>query len=82
MRSFVGNIIQLRTPTTRIVVVSSQARAALNDRQLEALTRHAEEIVTVDIGTIEKYGGGSVRCMLAELLLPRKSGPDGLVPSD
>jgi hypothetical protein len=81
MRSFVGNIMQLRTPTNRILVVSSQARAALNDMQLEALARHAEEIVTVDIANIESHGGGSVRCMLAELLLPRKSGPDGLVPS-
>jgi hypothetical protein len=30
----------------------------------------------VDVGTIERVGGGSVRCMMAEIFLPRTMRPD------
>jgi hypothetical protein len=79
LRSFAGNLLQLRGGKQRIIVLSSQARASLDDRQLEALGRHGE-IVSVDVGTIEANGGGSVRCMLAEIFLPKKAQP-ALVPT-
>lgn len=81
LKSFCGNLIQLRSQDKRIIVLSQQAFAGLDERQLESLGRHGE-LVTVDIGTIESNGGGSVRCMLAELLLPRKSMPAGSLPLD
>ena len=81
LSSFCGNLIQLRSGEKRIIVMSRQAFAGLDERQLEALRRHGE-LVTVDIRTIESYGGGSIRCMLAELLLPRKVIPVGTQPSD
>jgi hypothetical protein len=40
-------------------------------RSLEVLRRCVERIVTVPVPTIEDLGGGSVRCMLAEVFLPR-----------
>jgi hypothetical protein len=81
LRSFVGNLIQLRADERRFIALSRQARAALKDSQLEALSRHGE-LVTLDVRTIEANGGGSVRCMLAELLLPRKTQPEGTIVLD
>jgi hypothetical protein len=70
--SFVGNLLQLRTGDQRIIVLSTRAHAALTPRQKEALGRHGK-LVALDIGTIESAGGGSVRCMLAEIHLPPKA---------
>jgi len=81
LKSFVGNVLQLRAGEEPIIVMSRQARVALSDRQVEALERHGR-LVSVDVGTFEKLGGGSIRCMLAELLLPRKLEPAGIVPKD
>jgi hypothetical protein len=81
LSAFCGNLIQLRSADKRILVMSRQAFRAFDDRQLEALGRHGE-LVTVDVRTIELYGGGSIRCMLAELFLPRKSVPVGTCPTD
>ena len=71
LKSFCGNLIQLRAGAKRIILLSRQARAGLTEHQVEALTRHGE-LVTAELRTIETYGGGSARCMLAELFLPRK----------
>jgi hypothetical protein len=46
--------------------MSSTARASFSTSQMEAIARFAEPVV-VDIPTIEKYGGGGIRCMIAEL---------------
>jgi hypothetical protein len=72
LKSFSGNLIQLRAGDRKIIALSRQAQAGLDDEQKEALGRHGK-LVTVDLRTIETYGGGSVRCMLAEIFLPRKS---------
>jgi hypothetical protein len=72
LRSFCGNLIQLRAGEAPIIALSRQARAGLDDDQAEALARHGK-LVTVDLRTIETFGGGSARCMLAEIFLPRKS---------
>jgi hypothetical protein len=63
----------LRGSKGNIIVLSRQAHAALTKQQIEALERHAR-LVPVPVDTIESNGGGSVRCMLAELFLPRKAG--------
>jgi len=52
--------------------MSKRARQGLDEHQVAALRRHGN-LVSVDVGTIETFGGGSVRCMLTELLLPRKT---------
>lgn len=72
LRSFCANLLQLRAGDKRLIVMSKQARQALDEHQVGALSRHGE-LVSVDVGTIEAFGGGSVRCMLTELRLPRKA---------
>jgi hypothetical protein len=52
--------------------MSQQALDALTAEQRATLESSAGPIVAASIPTIEKLGGGSVRCMLAELHLPKK----------
>jgi hypothetical protein len=56
----------------RIVVMSQQAFDSLRDEQAELLEQNGR-IVTAAIDDIESSAGGSVRCMLAEVHLPRAS---------
>lgn len=68
MNAFAGNMLALQTETGEIIAMSDQARRSLDREQLAVLERHGR-IVSADIGTIERYAGGSVRCMLAENFL-------------
>lgn len=72
LESFCGNVIQLRSGERRLILMSTRARAAFSKRQLDALQGHGR-IVSINLDTIERHGGGSIRCMLAELFLPRKT---------
>jgi hypothetical protein len=70
MASFAGNILELRDASGRpVIAMSAQARAALRPDQIEALSVHGR-IVASAVPTIETAGGGSVRCMIAEVFLP------------
>jgi hypothetical protein len=53
--------------------LSAAALASLVAPTRRALEAYGE-LVTADIATIEQLGGGSVRCMLAEVALPRAAG--------
>ena len=67
MYDFCGNVLELENPKgERFVVMSEGARRSFRPDQLAALSRHAEPL-HVDLTTIETHGGGSARCMLAEL---------------
>lgn len=69
---FAGNMLQVvGSNDQRLVVMSSAAFHALDEKQVEQLSRHGK-IVHSDIHTIEKLGGGSARCMMAEVFLPTK----------
>ena len=70
MRQFAGNVLELTTPSGRILVMSSTALGSLSARQRAQLESHAR-IVEVAIPHIETIGGGGVRCMLAEIHLPK-----------
>ena len=73
MNRFAGNMLQLQNEMGEtVLVMSKQARNALNDSQLDILQSLNNHIVSPDVSTIERYGGGSVRCMMAEVFLPRK----------
>ena len=50
--------------------MSASARGSLMPAQVAVLESHCR-LVVADIPTIERVGGGGVRCMLAEVLLPR-----------
>jgi hypothetical protein len=56
----------------RVVAMSTRARDSLSPQQRELIEMHAGPIVAAPIPTIETLGGGSVRCMLAEIHLPAK----------
>lgn len=69
LRAFSGNMLELTTPSGPIIVLSSGADQALDDQQRSALANHGR-LVTAAVPTIERIGGGGVRCMLAEIHLP------------
>ena len=67
MHSFAGNILQVFSRSGEsIILMSAAAQSALDGVALEALRRHGK-IVACAIPTIEQYGGGSARCMIAEV---------------
>ena len=71
MNGFAGNLLALSAHDgAPIVALSGAALAALAPEKRRRLERHGT-LVAVDIPTIERLGGGSVRCMLAEIFLPR-----------
>jgi hypothetical protein len=71
MCAFAGNVLWLKSIRGEpLLVLSSTAAGRLRRSQLAALERVAE-LVVVTVDTIEWFGGGSVRCMLAEIHLPR-----------
>ena len=66
---FLGNAIELiNNEGTKICVMSSTAYSVLTDEQKNIIEKY-DVIVPVDVKTIEKYGGGSARCMIAELFI-------------
>jgi len=67
MHHFAGNMLQVGNQAgTQYLVMSQTAFNSLTDQQKERIT-HYNEIITASIPTIEKYGGGSARCMMAEI---------------
>jgi hypothetical protein len=73
LHAFAGNMLELRGASGTVIALSTAALASLDVARRRALERHGE-LVAADVGTIERYGGGSVRCMLAEVHLPRSGG--------
>jgi hypothetical protein len=72
MMSFAGNMLQVRNDFDEtFLVMSKQAYDSLHPAQIAHIQRHTE-ILYADIKTIETYGGGSARCMLAELFFDKK----------
>ena len=65
--SFAGNLIQLGDNKNKIIVISELAYSSLNNHQKNILSAESK-IVNIPIPTIQKCGGGSVRCMIAELI--------------
>jgi hypothetical protein len=73
LAAFAGNMLELRSARAGgVVAMSTGARDSLSPQQRELIELHAGSIVAAPIPTIETLGGGSVRCMLAEIHLPRK----------
>ncbi len=71
LHAFAGNKLELRgRDGARVLAMSRQARASLDASQAAVLEANAI-LVSSRIDTIEAAAGGSVRCMLAELHLPR-----------
>jgi hypothetical protein len=70
MGAFAGNMLQVGTAEGgTVLVMSAKARSVLTDEQLDQIERYTT-IVSPAIPVIETYGGGSIRCMMAEVFLP------------
>ena len=68
MHAFAGNILQVfNRKGESLMLMSATAEAALQGPALDALRRHGR-ILACAIPTIEKYGGGSARCMVCEIM--------------
>jgi hypothetical protein len=68
--NFAGNAIELHDRGgTKVLVLSSRAAGALTNKQTETLGRYAR-LVPLELPTIE-LAGGSARCMIATIHLPR-----------
>jgi hypothetical protein len=67
--SFAGNLLELDGGHGPVIALSAAALRSLTPATRAALERHGR-IVAADVATIERLGGGSVRCMLAEVALP------------
>ncbi|MAU63508.1 MAG: amidinotransferase [Flavobacteriaceae bacterium] len=66
LKLFAGNMIELRQNKISFLFMSETAYLSLDKDQLERLSTHSN-LVYSSVKTIEKYGGGSVRCMIAEI---------------
>ena len=67
MSNYLGNCIQLIDKYGNpILVMSTTAIESITSHQLNMISKHTD-IIHSDIRTIEKYGGGSARCMIAEI---------------
>lgn len=68
MESFAGNMLQVISKADRklILVMSQQAFESLEPAQITQLLKHTT-LLHSDLRTIETYGGGSARCMMAEI---------------
>jgi hypothetical protein len=72
MTSFAGNMLELAgAGGERLLALSARALDALDPEQRATLEARCR-LVPVPVATIEASGGGSVRCMLAEIHLPRR----------
>ncbi|SHG27637.1 hypothetical protein SAMN05444396_10756 [Flavobacterium segetis] len=71
MNNFAGNMLEvLGANDKRYVIMSAAAHQSLTPKQIEQLEKHAE-ILSSSLDTVEACGGGSARCMMAEIFLPK-----------
>lgn len=72
MLNFAGNMLMVKNnDQKRFLIMSDSALKSLTAQQISNLEEKAE-IIAVDLGFIETLGGGSARCMIAEIHLPKK----------
>ncbi len=70
VNSFAGNMLEVKgEDDKRFIVMSTAAYNSLTEDQIAKLSAHAE-ILHSSLDTIESCGGGSARCMMAEIFLP------------
>jgi hypothetical protein len=75
MSTFCGNVLELQNNDGELfLAMSKTAFENFTDEQKTTLSKD-KVLLPFDISTIETVGGGSVRCMLGEVFLPRKHAP-------
>lgn len=72
VNNFAGNMLEVRGENDkRYLIMSAAAYKSLKPVQIEKLEYHCE-IISSSLDTIEACGGGSARCMMAEIFLPKE----------
>lgn len=72
MHEFAGNMLQVQGAFgKKYLVMSNSAHNSLNPNQVKRIEKHCE-ILSSSLTTIETCGGGSARCMMAEIFLPKE----------
>ena len=72
VEKFAGNMLELLNDKGEsVLVMSKSAENSLSENQKNTITNYSK-IISSDINTIELCGGGSARCMVAEIFLPKK----------
>ena len=70
MANFAGNMLQVKGKDNKLYLVMSEAaHNSLSQAQIISIEKHCE-ILSSSLETIETCGGGSARCMMAEVFLP------------
>jgi hypothetical protein len=73
MHHFAGNMLQLiGADQKRYMVMSTQAYHCLTEAQIKSIEKYCD-ILHSSLETIETCGGGSARCMMAEVFLPQSN---------
>jgi len=68
-----GNMLQVRnSKNERFLVMSDRAYQSLSIKQLGQIMKYNNDIIHSKIYLIEEIGGGSARCTMAEIFLPKK----------
>ena len=67
---FAGNMLQVQGDK-KYLIMSESAFNTLSEKQIQKIESYCS-ILYSDLKTIEKFGGGSARCMMAEIFLPLK----------
>ena len=71
VKQFAGNMLQVQTKDNqRYLIMSTSAYESLTQTQVTAIEKHSK-ILHSSLRTIETCGGGSARCMMAEVFLPK-----------
>ena len=72
VNNFAGNMLEVKgTDDRRFLIMSASAHQSLTKKQIAQLEEHIT-IVSSSLDTIEACGGGSARCMMAEIFLPKE----------
>ncbi|UXX79746.1 arginine deiminase-related protein [Reichenbachiella carrageenanivorans] len=70
---FAGNMLQVENKSgDRLMVMSEAAYGSLTEEQKGKILNYNKDIIFSSLDTIEALGGGSARCMMAEVFLPKK----------
>ncbi len=79
MASFAGNMLEVQGKNGEpFIVLSESALKSLKKAQLRALEQHGT-LLDCPVPVIEKVGGGSVRCMMAEMFLPLQQSDENIL---
>jgi len=73
LHAFAGNMLEVPAPGAPRLLMSARAAASLHDAQRRQIAAAGVAPLAVDLPVIEQLGGGSIRCMVAEVPLPAQA---------